>query len=247
MHEMADEFVGSEPQRGCGSRKKGGMYITSKRVFGYHCEKLPFPLGRCKYCHEGLFKDALRVPKIVDSLILVPFAEKKKCEQPECSKCPVNCLHELGEIMLWGVGAESYPLPEDFIQEANEMGISKRIHMVPEYIEKEVGIESMANMMCFLVHPLACLVNKDEDEYGAGKVDIEETVSQIFGEEEATEQVRVPGVFMVFRPEQVEYVTDNQELEEKEDKILKLKERGIKIIEFPEDYWDDDEASGEEE
>jgi hypothetical protein len=124
--------------------------------------------------------------------------------------------------------------------------------MVPDYIEKEIGIDKMHELMCFLVHPQACLVGKDEDEYGEGKVDVKETVAKIFSDEETEdpeEQVRVPGVFMVFRPEQVEYVTDATELEDesKTKKIESMKERGIKIIEFPKNYWDKEEEASEEE
>ena len=55
------------------------------------------------------------------------------------------CVQHASDILM-GVGAMHYPTPEDFIKEAEEMGVSKRIgNFFPEDIKSGIS-------RCFLIH-----------------------------------------------------------------------------------------------
>lgn len=113
-----------EGPRGCGYRKKGGLYFVGGR-YGEPCGKLPIELTYCPCCGAGI-KFSRGFQWIGSQLI-----EKVPCSASECKQCPVwsGAIERYG--LMW-VGEKFYPTPDDFLMEARRMGISKRIATVPK-------------------------------------------------------------------------------------------------------------------
>lgn len=127
-----------EKERGCGFRKKGGLYLVSDGI-GAPCDRLPIALHCCKYCGEGI-KQSRGFKWIISSL----FTDAPCSGQ--CEKCPLN-LPDQRMGLLW-VGEAFYTTPGHFTREANEIGVSKRISQVPR--DFKVGETWIA-----LAHPKA--------------------------------------------------------------------------------------------
>jgi hypothetical protein len=241
---LVDQFVEKEPRRQCGYRRIGGTYLMSGRFFGHPCGKMPFPLGRCPECGEGLFKVALRKPKFVNASVLIPFVDGMECNYKHCDSCPANNLEKLGKVILWGVGKDNYT-PESFIAEANAQGISKRLDRIPkEFLDEDLEIDQF---LVFAVHPEACTVEGNVEDFGHGKRDIDTMVDDLFEKGETKSVVKVPGVFMVFRPERLQHVVDEEYLVNNEKKVERLKNLGVEIIEVPQGGFDEEDDEMEDE
>jgi hypothetical protein len=102
----------------------------------------------------------------------------------------------MGQVGLLWVGEKFYPTPYDFSQEAGVMGISRRIPALPKDFK-------LGETWVFLAHQKACWESRPE-----------------------TPWVRDPrpGIFRIFKPIAVEYVTRGDETPEE---LEKLRERGI--------------------
>ena len=123
MHPAVQTRV--EGKRGCGYRKPGGLYLVNKNE-GKPCGRIPFPLIVCPCCGEG-FRPS-RGYRWVDGQKILESA-------PECSfdKCLEGCSFREGNeenvgrsILIW-VSPENYATPDEFLSEAGEMGISRRL------------------------------------------------------------------------------------------------------------------------
>lgn len=114
-----------EAERGCGYRKKGGLYLRSDGI-GQECGRLPIELTVCPCCNQGI-KPARGFTWISGEII-----KNSKCPglDTECAACPMFSVPE--KVGLLWVGGKFYPTPESFTIEANKMGVSKRIAQVPK-------------------------------------------------------------------------------------------------------------------
>lgn len=111
--------------RGCGHRKKGGLYLMSDAGATRGCCKLPIALTTCPCCGEGI--KFSRGFSWVDVRLLNP--DNIPCGSPGGVFCPINRIK--GKIGLLWVGEKFYS-PESFTREANILGVSKRISFVPK-------------------------------------------------------------------------------------------------------------------
>ena len=134
--------MAQEQKRKCGYRKIGGLYLCSDGA-GERCHRLPFPLDVCPVCHSGI-KQA-RGWTWLDWVAVAGPADCVKM-MIHCSRCPVcsptliGLAHDKdGNVeagvynrvgLLW-VGDKFYT-PANFTQEAEEMGVSRRIAAVPQ-------------------------------------------------------------------------------------------------------------------
>jgi len=115
-----------ERERKCGWRKVGGLYLMGSGI-QLPCFKIPYKLGICPVCGEGIsFK---RNYQWADAKHLTGG----KCDTPMsyCSTCPF----EQEKTLLMFVGKSHYNKPMDFINEALEMGVSKRVTTIPKGLE----------------------------------------------------------------------------------------------------------------
>lgn len=111
-----------EKKRGCGYRKKGGIYLMGGSL-GAPCCKLPFELSVCPCCSSGI------KPTRGFTWITTQLFEGQKCTSERSNSCIMNTARvRLG--LLW-IGEKFYKTPDDFIRESETQGISRRIAQVP--------------------------------------------------------------------------------------------------------------------
>lgn len=182
--------ISVESERGCGFRKPGatgvGIYLVGDGPSEW-CERIPHLLDVCPCCGAGikqsrgftwvspgpLFKDA---PPCNG----VPGHHHEAC--PMCR--PEEVAGERAGLM-W-VGERYYPTPDDFLREAQEMGVSKKIAAVPnDFVIGEHWV--------YLAHPKASTRVEPDDETGKLRV------------------MSYPGIFYVFKPVQIDLVVKSVE------------------------------------
>jgi hypothetical protein len=145
--------MASEPRRGCGYRKVGGLYLTADPI-GMPCCKLPVLLERCPTCNAGVKQT--RGWQWID---MRPWVMAENCVRPNSrSLCPLARPDVLGERvgLLW-IGAEYYKSPGDFTKEATELGVSRRIKAIPRGFK--LGEHYVA-----LAHPKVKRLFRDDGE-----------------------------------------------------------------------------------
>lgn len=180
-----------ERKRGCGWRKTGGMYMVSGAE-SQHCEGLPVRLDVCPTCGEGIKPS--RGWTWVDGRKLM--VNKRACDTNLCDLCPLGIGNldneEFGKVGLLWVGVKFYPSPHHFEQEAEALGISRRIAAVPnDFVLGETWV--------MLAHRNAIV------DYHQQNGAIPEFV---------------PGVFTFFKPSAVEVVVDGTESDEEIERYL---------------------------
>lgn len=115
-----------EQKRRCGYRKPGGIYMVSDDP-GMPCCKLPHPLTVCPTCNCGIKPS--RAWTWVDGDALFSGT---KCSNDFFSAaflCPLS-KPSIGRSGLLWIGEKFYS-PDEFREEADRMGISRRIPRVP--------------------------------------------------------------------------------------------------------------------
>lgn len=174
-----------EKERGCGYRSSGpdgvGIYLMGEGVFET-CERLPFPLRMCSCCGETI--GHFRGFKWINSGVLfspdrVPICSCGPGDPHDHLACLV-CAPPDRAGLMW-VGSTHYT-PSQFIAEAREMGISKRISALPKDFE-------FGNHPIYLAHTHAVV---GDAKFGDGMPD------------------KTPGVFMCFWPTHVDLVIDDE-------------------------------------
>lgn len=195
-----------EQERGCGYRKKGGLYMVSGAM-GSPCCKLPFELTVCPCCGEGIKQQ--RSFAWVSSQLF----DGMRCTEGD-SACPMNQNISTAtgdgpkKVGLLWVGEKYYPTPADFIKEGVAQGISKRISTVPN--EFEIG-----KTWVYLAHPKAI---GPEWRAPAGTDDVKPYYK--------------PGIFQAFKPTAIEYVVTGKETEEE---LARMEKRGITLVDVVRD------------
>jgi hypothetical protein len=97
---------------------------------GRGCGKMPVELVICPTCDQGIKPH--RGYGWIDPRALF---EGRHCKTPaDCASCPVADLNleEVGPIGTIWVGSRFYPTPASFLEEARELGISRRVPSVPK-------------------------------------------------------------------------------------------------------------------
>jgi hypothetical protein len=221
--------VSVERARGCGYRKEGGLYLCSGEL-SEPCPLLPFETHTCPTCGEGI-KPA-RGYTWVDPSKLIPAVEHGTPEHNMV--CPLGASeavhvegtastehgsseHRMGTRcgLIW-IGEQHYKTAREFMREAAEMGVSRRITAVPkDFLIGETWV--------LLGHrkaiERACSECGDLPDTGNGP-DPDCPVCEGTGYEHR------PGIVTAFRPTAIEYIV--REGEEDDDEFLEgLEKRGI--------------------
>lgn len=189
-----------EPRRGCGYRKVGGLYLVGGGA-GAPCCKLPILLDVCPCCGGGIKQS--RGWTWIDPR---PFL-KKACEWTGI--CPAADPAKLGEKvgLIW-IGEGFYPTADSFIEEANKLGISRRIKAVPRGFK-------LGEHWVFLAHPKIGELPSGTDE----------------------PPLPVGGIFRIFKPTRIEkIVTESQAADA--DEMAKLEKAGITPFVVPDNDKD---------
>lgn len=245
---MATEVVTSyERARGCGYRRpsKGGVgiYLVGPST-GAPCGRLPFELLPCPTCGGGVHPARgwqWIEPRVLfggssldDRINAVEACGKefeKKTRLPMsptiCSGCPMGGgMPENRHGLIW-VGGGHYTTPGDFLREARDMGISRKIKAVPKGFR-------LGETIVYLAHRKAVL-----------KETIPAVPENADGKGRPEEQRFAPGVFSVFRPTGIDLVIDDPEnVPERAQKLAE--QHGARIVkvvpvESPGAFGDDEE------
>ena len=232
--------VSVESARGCGFRQPGGLYLVSGAL-SEPCPLLPIEMIVCPTCGEGI-KPA-RGFTWVDGQTLIPPVEHGTGEHDLV--CPLSPLRtadghymieeggyvsRIGRCGLIWIGERFYPTPQDFMREAERMGVSRRIVAVPKGFEVGetwvlLGHRKAIEKACSECGDLPeAYQPEDEPAMGRGAVvgsDPECPVCNGTGYEHK------PGIITAFKPTAVEYVVKGDETEEE---LEALEKRGIEPV-----------------
>lgn len=201
-----------EKMRGCGYRKVGGLYLVGSG-HGMSCDRLPYELNVCPVCGEGV-----KFGRGFQWLDWLKYAgghvyshESGECVCPPI--CPI-CFPEFPPQpfgLLW-VG-EQYYTPQSFIEEAINMGVSKRIAAIPRKLK-------LGETWVLFASKSACGTREEQQEDNSMKT------------------VGIPGVFYAFRPTHIEKLI--WETDAKPELLKSLEKSGITPIIIPDGDLDHD-------
>lgn len=181
-----------EGERGCGHRKPGGMYLYGTDE-GASCGRIPVPLDTCPCCGFGI--KPTRGFQWVDGDKMLWSARDTKCHAPAktCVDCVIDQMirgrYTFGKVGLIWVGSKFYPTTRAFEREAEEMGLSRRINSIPK--DFKIG-----ETFVFLAHRQAIQVLHP-----------------------GSDSTREPGIFRIWKPEEIQYVIKPDDTQEKIDKL----------------------------
>ena len=116
-----------ERKRGCGYRTPGGLYLMGPPP-GEPCSLLPIELAVCPTCGSG-FKPSRGWTWIEPDPITGPGPHQS---DRHTKRCPLGEPGRMGDRagLIW-IGEQFYKTPAEFMREAADMGISRRIGGVP--------------------------------------------------------------------------------------------------------------------
>jgi len=198
---MATIYNRIESERGCGYRKKGGMYLCSDGI-AQTCCLLPQELTVCPCCGEGI-KPARGWTWVTGALFTkqptcYPYNTERDGNIIPQSDCPLTMVRFFPDTrmgLMW-VGEKFYNTSIQFTREAQALGVSKRIAQIPH--DLVVG-----ETWVLLAHRKA-------------------VVKYVDGEPQWS-----PGIFQVFKPSRIEYVITGEESEEQ---LNAIEKRGITLV-----------------
>jgi hypothetical protein len=200
-----------DSKRGCGWRKPGGLYLVSEGLAA-PCGRLPIPLTVCPTCDHG-FKPS-RGWTWLDS---VPNLKHHPCRPPAGESCNIHCPLSIpfGRVGLLWVGEVYYATPDDFIREADRLGVSRRIPTLP------TGF-IVGRTWVWLAHRKTIVEGCGPCFGHAGDKKCAEC--------KGSGVVESAGVFRAFKPQAVEYVVTGEETEEELQRLAKRDITPVKVI-----------------
>ena len=227
-----------DSKRGCGWRQEGGLYLVSGGE-AVACGKLPVPLTICPTCSGGIH--FARSWTWVDGDALVATKICSGARNAECSGCLLASATEskqgtsIGRAGLLWIGEKFYKTPADWMREAENLGVSRRIPAVPR--------EFVLGKTVVLVAHLKAIKKRCEVCDGRGTV-VLQPLKLIEGVEpegpprkiDCTNEncedgfVFSAGIFSAFVPSAVEYVTKGSETTEELEALVKRGITPIKVI-----------------
>lgn len=189
-----------EARRGCGFRKINGTYLVCDPG-GMSCDRLPLVLDVCPTCHAGVKQSrgwTWVKPEILGG------DHHGALYASHCLTCVVCTPDLLGERagLLW-IGDKFYT-PQEFVSEANKLGVSRRIAAVPRGFK--IGEDWV-----LLAHPKAVLPKfelKDQQEKAEAK----------------------PGIFYAFKPQRIEKILAD---DASADDVAKWEKQGFTVVKLP--------------
>ena len=206
-----------EELRGCGYRKVNALYLVGDYLHHETCDRMPFPLTVCPVCGQGI--KVSRGFTQVNPYRLWGIHQGCKDRFHPCFLCDPE--DEPAYIML--VGAGYYKTPEDFLAEANQLGISKRIPFIPRGLD-------LGRTIVYLAHPKACEAMVAPALQQAMAI-VEESQTRQPKLMEAERKEKKLGIFCAFIPNRVEKLVWESELTD--EKREQLEKRGITPVPIP--------------
>ena len=223
---MIEERI--EGRRGCGFRKPGGLYLVSDGLTE-PCPLLPVEMTVCATCGQGI-RPARGYTWVDGGKVVPPQIHGGTQHTAVCPFGPGGTKEQiidgdyqsrLGRCGLIWIGEAFYPTADSFMDEANRMGVSRRITAVPrDFVVGETWV--------LLGHRKA--IERVCPECGDDARDEECPVCS------DTRKVHRPGIVTAFRPSAIEYVVKGDETDEE---IETMERRGLTCVRVT-----NDEAQG---
>jgi hypothetical protein len=208
----------NEAKRGCGYRKQGGLYLVSGGLCA-PCKGLPIPIETCPVCNSGIHPSR-GWTWIAAKALFQAAGITNDCGLPHCSTCPVSHAPKRAGL-LW-VGETYYPSPEDFTQEADQQGVSRRISAIPrDFVVGETWV--------YFAHRKSSSSIAACPECNGERFIDDEAGNHLCGMCDGAGKVEVwtPGIFHAFKPERIEYIVRDDDTPEK---LESLEKRGISLV-----------------
>lgn len=197
--------VSIEGKRGCGYRKKGGLYLMGDRP-NAPCDRLPIELKVCPICHAGI-KPSRGWTWINPRALF----GQDDCGLNFCGICPCGLATPEEGGLLW-IGTQHYQTARDYMKEAATMGLSRRLTAVPKRFEAGKTQVYLAHRQA-IIESCTCTM---EETGGQGQKGCSSCGGKGW--------IGRPGIFTSFRPTHVEKVVDRDTPEEE---CEQLRKRGI--------------------
>lgn len=214
-----------ERSRGCGFRKAGGTYLVAGAPME-PCDLLPREVTRCPVCDCGI-KPA-RGWTWLNAGILFPPVEHGSLDHNHV--CPFgledpDAPPRIDRAGLIWVGEAYYKTPREFVNEAVEMGISRRVTAIPRGFE-------VGETWVLLGHRKAVrkgwrLATDDGDEPRVYQTFADAARDAAHSMDGQPVEVWAPGIFTAFRPTAIEYVVKD---DDPDNKLEALEARGITLV-----------------
>lgn len=237
---MPEIRVSREAARGCGVRKPGGLYLVAGNL-SEPCPRLPLPLDRCPHCGQGvgpargwtwitpnvLFPASRHGTAIHNAVCPLGLPPEDLLQSLAAQlDTPIEQYHRTGTRagLIW-IGEQFYKTARSFMDEAAEMGVSRRIKAVPKGFT--------LGQWVYLAHRKAV----DHSRY----MTVEEAVAGWHPEDgsvissnddalrilEGSGERFTPGVMTLFQPTAIEYIVKGDETI---DELTAFEKRGISLV-----------------
>jgi hypothetical protein len=203
-----------EAKRKCGFRKINGIYLVTAPGGVFDCGKLPLKLIPCPLCdHVPGFNRGLQ--RIVPKNVIHSAAECSRSTF-QCASCPLDRAMATEAAALCWVGDRFYS-PQEFVEEAHRLGVSKRISEVPNWLK-------VGTMWVFVAHPK--LFSRPCPECRGGQEIPLERSAKGKARPEVCEfcedgLVYEPGIFYAFIPQRVEKMVPQDAAPEVLERLVK--------------------------
>lgn len=191
-----------DSKRGCGWRKPGGLYFRSSGM-GMPCGRMPFELSVCPCCGAGV-KHKIGFQWFNARQFMLATTCLKGWD---CAVCPMNNAPDKAGL-VW-VGICFYETPDDFLKEADRLGVSHRIHNIPKGFKLGEDWVFVAHKKAF---PKACPQCATLPANDPLRASCEECGGK--------GKVKVAGVFHAFKPDRIEYVVKGNESKKALDEMI---------------------------
>ena len=222
-----------EGKRGCGYRKPAkdgvGIYLVGPAA-GAPCGRLPFALGACPVCGGGVHaargwtwiepRKLFGVPVTNCGVEARPVAPEQWLQhQTLCLACPMGFDMPEGRHGLIWIGEMHYKTPQAYLEEAQKMGLSRKLKAVPKGFK-------LGETVVYLAHRFA-VPNPKLKGFSAGALAV------VPGD--ATELLKeppmLPGVFSTFMPTGIDLVVaDAEHVPERAAKLAEQIGDGARVI-----------------
>ncbi len=221
-----------ERKRGCGFRKAGAMYLMAGKPEA-PCGKLPLELKVCVSCGQGIRPS--RAPTWIQPPKL--FGENTGCKlgPDRCFGCPCGMAMPERALLIW-IGESHYPTPDAFMFEARQMGISRRITVVPR------GFVVGESWVFFAHRKAIYLGERVRGESGESEIlPYHEARGELARRSAANEtklkmeSVYLPGVITACKPDRIEKVFDKKPSAEEVEALEKRKIEAVVVVRLGED------------
>jgi hypothetical protein len=210
-----------EAKRLCGWRKVNGLYLVAPPG-GMPCDRLPFPLDVCPTCGHGIKQT--RGWTWVDLNGLTGGVHFQCKDTWPCPFC-MDTAH-MGKVGLLWIGTQFYPRAEDFEQEVEELGISRRIAAIPRGFE-------VGKTWVLLAHPKKIRVPFCRTEGCAHVASIHTEKGCSLSECDCKKpDFYQPAIFKIFRPTAIEKIVTDVQAQDQE-AMDELRKRGITPVVVP--------------